>query len=772
MNTPVVTPNLDSADSSALSESRFGRRLFLILGAVALVYALLAGLRTISEYDLGWQMATARWIMQHHQVPSTDVLSYTAYGQPWIYPVDAGLLFYAAYLLDGFALISWISAAACCGTVALLLRRGSAVTAAIAILAVPLIAYRTGPRADMFTVVLFAAFLSLLWKNYQTGRAHLWLLPLLMLLWVNLHFGFAAGLALLVAYAGVELCETPLGEARRRAALIRLRRSAPWLVATVFATLVNPWGWGIYRALLRQQRASGQQHLWIMEWHTVPVSWTAFSTALAVRQTAGAIYLLLVIALVAGLLALGRRQWGAAILLLAAMYPAVRYVRMGSVFACVVVILGGAVLTDAIAHHGSLLPQPGRRQQLAIAAVLLFALLASLRSFDLVTNRHYFRGIDVSNFGTGLSWWFPQRAAEFVEREQLRGEIFNTFDGGGYLAWRLGQQHRINIDGRDTLFGIAGMQHNAELLRASPDSAAWQQEADRYGVNTIILPLGRFDGVQLVNLGAFCSSRTWRPVYLDEVSGVFVRRSPATEALIARTHVDCSTASLPAPPLDYSPAGSFNQLANAASLLAALGRTSEALSATEEALSAFPDSAFMRWLHANLLYATGRRSEAGREYVTAANLDPSEATWSSLATFYQQEGRAPEAIHALRQTAGLSMRPDLALIRLAHFYLANGQPAATLQALDEAVRSAPAEALTGTGEASIQYDVARGRSAAWEERGDLGKAASFEEEAVRLAPNDVSAWSRLAQIYQRQGRFADEYRAEARAAALGSTQAH
>jgi hypothetical protein len=228
MSAPVAAVNLTTADTSATGTSRLDRRLFLILAAIAIIYAFLAGLRTVSDFDLGWQLATGRWVAQHHRVLSTDVLSYTAQGQPWIYPVGSGLVLYAAYLLGGYALISWIGALACVGTVALLLRRGSAVSAGIAILAVPLIAWRTTPRADMFTVVLFAAFLSLLWENYQTGQARLWFLPLLMVAWVNLHFGFAAGLALMLAYVGVELSETPFGDERRRAAIQRLRHASGW----------------------------------------------------------------------------------------------------------------------------------------------------------------------------------------------------------------------------------------------------------------------------------------------------------------------------------------------------------------------------------------------------------------------------------------------------------------------------------------------------------------------------------------------------------------
>ena len=233
MTTPVTPVNLTTGDTPATGTSRLERRLFLILAAVVLIYAFLAGLRTVSEFDLGWQMATGRWAVQHHHVPSTDVFSYTAQGEPWIYPVGGGLAFYLVYLLGGYGLISWIGAAACVGTVALLLRRGSAVGAGIAIVGVPLIAWRTAPRADMFTVMLFAAFLSLLWENYQTGRARLWLMPLLMLAWVNLHLGFVAGLALLVAYVGIELLEMIFGDVRRRAAAQRLRHASGWLACTV-----------------------------------------------------------------------------------------------------------------------------------------------------------------------------------------------------------------------------------------------------------------------------------------------------------------------------------------------------------------------------------------------------------------------------------------------------------------------------------------------------------------------------------------------------------
>ncbi len=768
MSAPVVPVTLTTADTSATVASRPDRRWFLILAAIALTYAFLAGLRTVSDFDLGWQLATGRWVLQHHRVPWTDVFSYTAQGEPWVYPVGSGLVLYAAYLLGGYALISWIGALACVATVALLLRRGSAVSAAIAIVAVPLIAWRTAPRADMFTVVLFAAFLSLLWENHQTGRARLWLLPLLMLVWVNVHFGFAAGLALILAYAGVELSETIYGEVRRHAALQRLRRAWKWLAVTSLVTLANPWGWNIYRALLRQERAAGQQQLHLGEWSAVPVTWTAFSSAFSLRQTQGAIYLLLAIAVVAAVLALLRHQLGAAILLLASTYPPVHHVRMGAVFACVVVIVGGSILAPAIAEFSSTIRRPRMRLTVAWAVVCLFAGLAFLRSFDLVTNRHYLRVVDESTFGAGLGWWFPECAAEFIERQDLPGEVFNTYDEGSYLTWKLGPKRRDYIDGRDTLFGMSRVHRAGQLLQLSPDSDTWRQEADRYNINTIILPLARFDGAQLVQLKGFCDSRDWRPVYLDEISAVFVRRTPQTEALIQRFPVDCATAPLPNTPLMYSSAASFNQWANAANLLALLGRNSEALSATDSALQAFPDSPFVHWLRGHIFSSMDSRSDAEQEYLTAISLEPSEVVWTALANLYQREGRIPETIHAWQQASKLSSKPDVAQISLAQFYLRIQQPKLTLQVLDDAVRSASAEALAATGDGCLGFNVAEGRAAAWRTLGDLQQATSFQEQAVQLAPESADAWSALAKLYQRQGRFADEYRAEDRAAKLGA----
>ncbi|HLI63350.1 MAG TPA: tetratricopeptide repeat protein [Terriglobales bacterium] len=742
------------------------RRLFLVLASVALLYAFLAGLRTVQDFDLGWQMATARWVIQHHHVPSTDVLSYTMQGQPWIYPVGGGIVFYLAFLLGGYGLISWMGAAACVGTVALLLRCGSAAGAAIAILAVPLIAARTTPRADLFTVVLFAAFLSLLWENYQTGGARLWLLPVLMIAWVNFHDGFVAGLALVLVYVGAELLETVLGAERRRAALARLRRAAPWLLATAPATLINPWGWGIYRSLLVQERANATQRLWINEWAPVPVNWATLARALYLRQTWGTIYLLLAVAALAAGLALLRAHWTAALLLLGAMYPAVHAVRMGAVFACMVVVVGGPEISTALAGVARWLRPPGLRWSLAGAVVLSLAALAGLRSFDLVTNRHYMATNDEAVFGAGLCSWFPQGAADFITRQKLPGEVLNTYAAGGFLAWRLGPERRVYIDGRDTLYGPPRLARYSELTFTSPDSSAWQQEVARYNINTVIIALARYDGLQPALLHNLCNSTLWRPVYLDERSAVFVRQLPENEMLIQRFPVNCATAPLPATPAGKSGAEAFNTWANAAITLAALGRNSEALAAYQQAFSIFPDSAYLHRNRADLLFVMGHLEDAEQEYRTAIRLGPSADIWGALAHAYLEGGRLADAAQAMEQTAQFSPRPFLILADLGYVYLSMHEPEKALRAFDEAARRTPG-ALRTADQGYFECKVAQGRSAAWSALGNLDKATAYQEEATRLQPNAPQPWERLATLYQVEGRDADAQRARQRAAELG-----
>ncbi|HYM78922.1 MAG TPA: tetratricopeptide repeat protein [Candidatus Dormibacteraeota bacterium] len=790
----MATPPPDEASAPQSRFSSSTRLATWILAATAVVYALLAGLHTLQDFDLGWQLATGRWVVQHHRVFSADVFSYTAAGQPWIYPAFSGVIFYIAFLAGGYALLSWLGALASAGTVALLLRPDRlAVSAALAVLAAPLIANRTQPRAEMFTTVLFAAFLTLLWKYYRTGRSALWLLPILMVLWVNLHPGFVAGLALSAGYLLLEALDL-LSSQKREAALARLRHAWPWLAATCVATLLNPWGPLIYSALVRQQRAQALHNLWVVEWESVRLSWASLHQALGWRDPQSSFWWLLVAVIVSVVFALWRRQWGAALWLAGAAYLAMRHVRLQALFACVVVVVGGLLLDEfaratakqfagsrkiptSRAKNAREMGHPApfnTRFKLAALVVLttFLVLLSGVRSADLISNRYYLRSSQLSSFGAGLSGWFPERAVDFVEREKLPANVFNGYSLGGYLTWRLFPAYPDYIDSRALPFGPELFFRAYDLAAQPPNSVTWQQEADARGINTIVIPLSRYQGMTLFpQLHAFCRSKAWRPVYLDEVSGVFVRVTPQNASLLDRLQIDCDTTSFHPPgaaPPARDKAVAFNFWANAGGVLYSLERYPEALENLDRAQSIFGDNASVHLLRALVLKQTGRAAEAEAEFRTSLSLEPSDEAWMDFGLFFMGQRRYDDAVNLFRSSAESSSRPHEMWMMLGQAYLQMHQPEPALDALDKAVASSPfheeGEAMGGT----FNSMVATGRAKAWYQLGDAARAVSYQEEAVQFAPNDAKLWLGLANLYEVQGRVTKAAEARLRANWLGA----
>src|SRR5215470_8285832 len=247
---------------------------FAGLAAIVVGYALLGSLHPVYGDDLFFLLNDARWLVERHEIPSVDHFSYTAQGQPWIYPIGGSLLFYGLWLIGGYASLSWLGAVSTAATAALLLRNGSTISAALAALALPVIATRMEVRADAFTTALFAAFLAILWRYHETGRARLWVLPVLMVVWTNAHLGFPAGLAVIIGYTGVEALEL-IWPDRRRAAVYRLRRAWPWLLPCFPATLLNPFGWWIYTGVFRQLTAPLMPLQ--IEWQPIRLAWLTLS---------------------------------------------------------------------------------------------------------------------------------------------------------------------------------------------------------------------------------------------------------------------------------------------------------------------------------------------------------------------------------------------------------------------------------------------------------------------------------------------------------------
>jgi tetratricopeptide (TPR) repeat protein len=739
---------------------------------LTLLYAALAGLRTVTDPDTGWQLASGRYIAEHHGVPSTDVLSYTAHGQPWIYPPLAELVLYGLYRLGGFTALSWLNSLACAGTVAIAFTADGGLAAIfLAILAIPQIAARTAPRADLFTTVLFAAMLSVLWRYFRGRSAPLWLIPIFMLIWVNAHPGFVAGLALMAAYVVLELAEFPFTD-RRSSAVGRLRRAAPWLAAALPATLCNPWGWNIYRTLFRQEQVQGVHENLIAEWSRTSLSLDTLSQAMQWRNPNSGYWWLLAAAVIVIVIAAIRKQFAEAALIAAFGYLSLRSLRFQALFALVVVVAGSPFLSGWFWQRKRYVASgrmPGKKKKRQPAEVTqgaswpVFAilgictLLIFLRSYDLISERAYIAAGDPTLFGSGLSSWFPQRAADFLVRERLPGNIFHEYNMGGYLAFRLGPQYPDYIDGRAIPFGDV-MFEQRRVMKQSPDSAGWQQEADRWSINVLIFNLARYWGLGSTRVQQFCSSGAWIPVFLDEEGAVFLRNQPQNETLISRLKIDCQKVQFD-PPASLTTNHSFRQqaelfnfYANAGSILLKLGRDAEAAENLDLALRMFPEEPYLHHTRGQLYESAKQLPEAEREYLTSSELAPTEANWLSLASFYRREHRDGDAIKAVERAAALSVHPAEVYMYLGQLHLAMNDPQDSLSAFEAALAHSGEEPPDSKTE--IEAHVAEGKARVWAKLGDVRRAVGFQQEALSYDASNAQRWITLAELYEAEGQTA------------------
>ncbi len=475
----------------------------LVVGLAAL---LLVGLFSTQadDSDLWWHLKTGQYILQHHALPSPDPFSYTSNTGAAAYPGEeitrqfnlthewlAQALLYALYAAGSFPAIILFRAAllaAICGISGYLAARRSAsfyagVAAALAV--APVATSFTADRPPLLTLLLVAVFVLAL-----ELRRGLWLLPLLSLLWANAHGGFFLGWVVLAAYI---------------AASPRERRL--WIVAllSVAASFLNPDHWRIIEVLQLYRQSALTRAL--VEWKPPGLFRPPYVFDILLFGTALALLL----------------AW--------------RKVRVSD-----------WVLALAF----------GAAAMMAFRNILLFAMLAPVLIATYLPWRWYwprFSGVAAAvllaaAFGTGLAqgrffelraaeWQYPSGAAQFLIDHRITAPLFNLYEDGGYLIWRLWPQERVFIDGRSLNESVYQDYRRILYNRGGDPGGMTGPRAEalsRYGVGAIVLDsFLYFDGRQypLATALLAASNAEWKLVHQDAQWMVFLREPPAGMPVLA-----------------------------------------------------------------------------------------------------------------------------------------------------------------------------------------------------------------------------------------------
>ncbi len=200
---------VEAHGKAAGAEQRTGAALHFAPAVVLLLaaFGLCAG--AIASSDTWWHLATGRWIAEHHAVPHADPFSFTAVGKSWIaHEYLSELLIFLLYRAGGFTVLELANAAVL--TLAFWLaflrcRREHWMSAALVLLA----AWAARPgfaiRPQTVTLAFGALTLWILTRYLEDRTWHrLAVLPVVTLVWAQMHAGFVLGIALIVAMLLVE----------------------------------------------------------------------------------------------------------------------------------------------------------------------------------------------------------------------------------------------------------------------------------------------------------------------------------------------------------------------------------------------------------------------------------------------------------------------------------------------------------------------------------------------------------------------------------------
>jgi len=477
-----------------------------VLGGIGLLMV-----SPIVDPDLWWLLRAGRYIIETRSFPTTDPFSASAAGAEWVnHAWGFELILYGVYRLAGTTGLIVMQALFAVATFGLLyghLRREQ-VGRGWALAAVALGALATRgfwvPRPQLVTYLFLALFWVIL-RESRDGRRDrlLWLVPL-MVVWVNLHGGFAIGPALLGLCLVAELFQWafrgdgPAPDGRR------LARLASVGVGCGLATLVNPFH---YRAVLFPFQVLGDHVArdMIAEWASLP-----FHHPQAMLLE-GLILLTLVL-----LLRTPRPvPWGDLLVLVVFVHLALQAIRNTPLFVILLVPILGRLLAEAGAGVTPALVALGdgirRRWGAASTAIVAVAIVPAMAWWTLPV-----RGLEEFRPQLGLAAdVFPARAVEFLKREPRTGAMFNDYYWGGYLIWHLYPQYRVSIDGRAAVYGPRGLAAHAEIDEVGP---RWRQTLDRSGVGLALIrthsPLAR----------ALRASPDWEVLYEDQLAIILAKQ--------------------------------------------------------------------------------------------------------------------------------------------------------------------------------------------------------------------------------------------------------
>lgn len=474
-----------------------------VLYVIPLVVAIRPIAVPVLDPDIWWHLAVGQWVVEHGAVTANDPFSRG--GQPWVaYSWLYEVLVYSLYQAFGLAGIVVYRAAMALAVVAAVqalvrrLERRFLVATGLTAVAVLALAPLFSERPWMFTVLFGTLTLhAVVALRRAESPWWVWTLPLVYVLWANIHIQFVYGLILLGLGCVAPLIDRfLLARSASKGAAQPLAGASGWSILVLaglcfLATFVNPYHARLYLVVVEYATQPG------------PFKWVNELKALEFREASD--WVVLALTLTAAF-ALGRKKWSSfEILLLAGAALLAFRARRDLWF----VVLADLVVLASLGPDDVPESERFRLGWAGVGALLAGLALAAI-------GRVLTRDLSPAGLRTAVEKRFPVAAVAHVKQRGYAGPLFNDFNWGGYLIWAL-PELPVAIDGRTNLHGDERLERYGRVWAGMP---GWHDDPDLAGAGVVIAP------AETALASLLRLDQRFQLIHQDDLALVFVRATP------------------------------------------------------------------------------------------------------------------------------------------------------------------------------------------------------------------------------------------------------
>ena len=149
-----------------------------------------------------------------------------------------------------------------------------------------------------------------------------------------------------------------------------------------------------------------------------------------------------------------------------------------------------------------------------------------------VANNGYYKATHASKaFGFAVPGGL-ERAVDFVKENKMEGPMFNNFDIGGYLIWKLYPEEKVFVDNRPEAYSVQFFKDIYKPMQE--DEEKWTEWSGKYDINFVFF--GHTDSTPWGQafLKTIVKDSQWRMVYLNESAVILAKNSYKNSEVISR----------------------------------------------------------------------------------------------------------------------------------------------------------------------------------------------------------------------------------------------